>query len=79
MDHWLRHLRWREWRFLILVCANLTAIAGFLGSGIQGGGEQIGGWRRIQLDPLMDRVRSGDLNSREASWYQPLPEGAERR
>jgi len=70
MERWLRHLRWREGKLLILVLANLIAIAGFLGSGIRGGGEQIGGWRQIQLDAFTERVRSGELSGREASWYR---------
>jgi len=77
MEPWLRHVRWRELRLLALVLANLMAIAGFLGGGGQQAQTQIGGWRRIDLDAVVDRIRAGELSDREAQWYRPA-EQAER-
>ena len=71
MEPWLRHVRLRELRLLVLILANLMAIAGFLGGGGQQAQTQVGGWRRIDLDAVRDRMRAGELSDREAQWYRP--------
>jgi hypothetical protein len=78
MEPWLRHLRWRELRLLALVLANLFAIAGFLGGGGQQAEVQIGGWRRIDLEAVLARMRTGALSDREAQWYRPADQAEKR-
>jgi len=78
MEPWLRHLRWREVRLLALVLANLLAIGGFLGAGVRQAQEETGGWRRIDFQAVLARMRTGELSSREAQWYRPADQGERR-
>jgi hypothetical protein len=78
MGTWRRYLRGREVRLLALVSANLLAIGGFLGAGGQQPQEQVGGWRRIDMEAVQTRVRSGELSSREAEWYRPVDRAESR-
>ena len=72
MKSWLRHLRWREFQLVALVMGNLFVIAGHLGAGVQQAGQETGGWRRIDTQAVLTRLRAGELSSREADWYRPL-------
>lgn len=71
MERWLRHLHGREWRFLALSLATLACMAGFLSSGFEALHETPGGWRRVDLGRLNERIDRGDLMTREALWYHP--------
>ena len=65
--HW--HIA--DFRLIGLLGATLFCIALFL---VQQAGEAVresGGWRRIDLPTLQQRIDAGDLNDREAIWYHP--------
>jgi hypothetical protein len=72
MKSWLRHLRWREFQLVAMVLANLFVIAGHLGAGLQQAGQETGGWRRIDTQAVLTRMRAGELSGREAEWYRSL-------
>ena len=72
MKPWLRRLRWREFQLLALVLANLFVIAGHLGAGLQQVGQETGGWRRVDTEAVLSRLRAGELSDREAEWYRPV-------
>ena len=65
------HWHVADFRLITLLGATLLCIALFLG---QQTGEAVsgtGGWRRIDLPTLQQRIDAGDLNDREAGWYHP--------
>ena len=62
----------RELQLVALVLANLLVIAGHLGAGLQQVGRETGGWRRIDTQAVLSRLRAGELSSREAEWYRSL-------
>lgn len=71
MQSALRHPHPRDLRFLGLVGGMLALIASYLFSGY-GLLEQRGSsWRRVDLEAVQQRIDSGDLSGREASWYHP--------
>ncbi len=70
-----KHLRTRELRFLAFMLVNLLCIAGFLSSGFETLREQTGGWRRVDMDMLSTRMKTGDLVKHEAHWYRPAKNG----
>jgi hypothetical protein len=73
MHPWLRHGKFRDLRFMLLVMANLGCIGGFLLAQVPAPQQDIGGWRRIDLEALVNRIETGDLLKHEASWYEAAP------
>ena len=75
MQHWTKHLRWRELQFLALMLAQVILIAGYLAGGVGGlTGDEPGGWRRIDVEAVEARLNAGELVRKEADWYHPLSE-----
>lgn len=72
MEHWARHLRGREYRFLALVLMNLACVAGFLSLNLGHAESHPGGWRRIDLQALERRIQAGDLTTHDALWFHAL-------
>jgi len=66
------HIHRRDICFAGLIGLNLVCIAGFLFSSFAATGTPAGGWRRIDLERLEMRLESGELQRREADWYEQL-------
>lgn len=71
----LRHLHHRDLGFIGLVGATLILIASYLVAGYGLIDQQGSGWRRIDLKTLQQRIDTGDLRDRDASWYHPVEKG----
>ena len=71
MTTWWKHPHRRDLQFLALVCANLACVAGFLFAQFQADQQPAGGWRRIDLPAVLERIEGGDLQRHEAQWYHP--------
>jgi len=71
MIGWIRHLRYRELRFLALIAITASLIAVYLSTGLRLAEEAGKGWRTIDLDTLQRRIETGELRDREADWYHP--------
>ena len=69
MTTWWKHLHRRDLQFIALVCVNLACVAGFLFAEFETGQQPAGGWRRIDLPAVLNRIESGDLHRHEAQWY----------
>jgi hypothetical protein len=67
----IRHPRPRDLKFLGLVAVTGLAIALYLDTGLRLAGETGSGWRKLDLDALMQKIESGELRDREAEWYHP--------
>ena len=74
----MKHLHRRDLRFLTLVLANLVCMGGFLFAQMQTGEQPAGGWRRIDLPAVLQRIEAGDLQRHEADWYHPLQDRPRR-
>jgi len=73
----LRHWR-RDSPLIFLLTAVLLGIGGFLGERVlEQEGDLVQGWRRIDIQALMQRIGSGDLQRTEARWYRVIPEDNE--
>jgi hypothetical protein len=62
---------------VVLVAANLLAVAGFLGVGPPEAAPGSGGWRRVDIEAVSRRIQAGDLSAREALWYHAARESGE--
>lgn len=69
----IRRLRKRDRGFVLLVVVHLVCIAGFIVGDRGSAASELGGWRRIDLPALLDKIRSGDLVEHEADWYRTVP------
>lgn len=74
METWLRHLHRRDLRFIAFVLANLLCIACYLFAHVQPIEQETVGWRRIDLEAVMNRIETGDLLRHEAAWYHTKQE-----
>ena len=74
MIHWPIKLYRRDLGLIVLVTAHLLCIGGFLRQALQTASEPVGGWRRIDLKALTERIRAGDLVNKEAEWYRSVEE-----
>jgi hypothetical protein len=68
------HRHHRDFYFIGLVGVTLLSIGGFLLGSVGDTGPESSGWRRIDLERLEMRLDSGELQRREADWYEPLQE-----
>jgi len=66
-----RRLRASEWRLLGLAAANAACIVGFLVAQLGADTDGRGGYRRIDVEAVQEKIRSGDLVRHEALWYHP--------
>jgi hypothetical protein len=71
MATWWKHSLRHDLAFLILVFASLVCVAGFLTAQFETGQQPAGGWRRVDLSAVNDRIEAGDLQRHEADWYHP--------
>jgi len=69
-----RRFKKTDWRLLVLVVAHGVAIAGFISADTQTVQAERSGWRKIDREALMEKIRSGDLVRHEADWYRVVPD-----
>jgi hypothetical protein len=72
MKKWLTKSQRRNFQFAVFILANLLCVGGFLFSRTDNLDEQIGGWRRIDIEALTARINAGDLVRKEAAWYSVI-------
>ena len=69
-----RHLHPRDLRFLGLVAMTGLIIVLYLATGLQLADQTGSGWRKVDLDAVMQRIETGELRELEADWYHPATE-----
>jgi hypothetical protein len=74
MTQQMRHLRPRDLRFLGLIVLTALTIALYLDASLRLADQGGSGWRKLDLDALMQRIETGELREREADWYHPATE-----
>lgn len=70
----IRHMRSRDLRFLGLVALTGLTIALYLDAGLRLASQEGSGWRKLDLDAVMQRIETGELRDWEADWYHPATE-----
>jgi len=70
----IRYLKSRDLRFLGFVAATGLSIVLYLGVGLRLADQEGSGWRRLDLDALLQRIEVGELDDREADWYHRATE-----
>ncbi|MBW2455501.1 MAG: hypothetical protein JRI68_13360 [Deltaproteobacteria bacterium] len=63
-----------DWRLLVLVVAHGVGIAGFIGAEQESVQAERSGWRKVDQEALMEKIRAGDLVQHEADWYRVVPD-----
>ncbi len=71
-----RRFKKTDWRLLVLVLAHGVGIAGFISADVEIAEAERSGWRKIDREALMEKIRSGDLVQHEADWYRRVPDEA---
>jgi hypothetical protein len=73
-----RRFKQSDWRMVVLVLAQAVAIAGFISADAPTPQAEQGGWRKVDREALMEKIRSGDLVQHEADWYRVVPDQTEK-
>lgn len=74
----IRHWRERDLRFLGLIALTGLVISLYLAQGLRVAEQEGSGWRKLELDALLQRVETGDLREWEADWSHPSTEEESR-
>ena len=71
----IRELHGRNIQFIGLIMLTLIFIGLYISAEFRLAQREGASWRRIDLDTLLERIETGELRDREASWYHAVDNG----
>ena len=70
----MRRFTKTDWRLLVLLVAHVVGIVGFVSAETETAQVERSGWRKVDQEALMEKIRAGDLVRHEADWYRVVPD-----